>query len=171
MSVNLSLFILGTVCLMVYFHPIKKKKYPILLICGLIILFAPSFLARYILGKWNSISEIEEKKVDRVILRPSQPKWEVNLIDTVVEIQEGLKTRHLISLLKNTTVSVPNHANRVWEVEILLIMQVSDTVVIRVERLEGYGAVIYSKRGEFKRDSLAEYLEQITNYSRPLKGK
>lgn len=169
-----TIFLITGILLLVIFFSIKNRKKKLLLILpgfGIVFLFAPSFLPNILFGKWDAIKEVENKEIRSIILQPSQPKYKCNLVDTTVKIENKDKVEYLLNLLRNTEIYSPNHGLGTWEVNLILVKVDTDSLLIKIEKLENGETVIYSKRGNYKKDGLAEYLEAIVNFSLPVKGK
>lgn len=173
MSLDKYFFIAGVLFLLIYFlNRNKKRKFMLTLpVLAIFFLFAPLILPSYFLGKWDSIKEVDGKEIKSIILQPSQPEWNVNLVDSTVHIENKNKIEYLIDLLHKTEVYSPNHPTRIWEVKLIIITVNNDSIPIKIEKVENKGAVVYSKRGKFKKDGLAEYLEAVVNFNQPVKEK
>ncbi len=173
MNINTIFLVAGVLCLLIYFF-IRNKKNKLKLILpvlGILFLIVPSFLPYIFLGNWDSINELENKEIKNIILEPSQPKWEVNLVDSTVKIDDRNRIGHLLNLLHNTEVYSPSHPKRIWEVKLIFVTVDNDSIPIKIEKVDKKGAVVYSKRGYFKKEGLAEYLEEAVNFYKPVKGK
>ena len=173
MSIDKWIFVIGILCLTIFFFIRKKKKKisKVLLVVGLLILFAPLYLPRKIFGKWDSIKNLKGKIVNRILLQPSLPDWDVNLTEASLNIDSRNQIDNITALLKETEIYYPNHPKRIWESKIILITNENDSLILRVEKTENNGTIIYSNENRFRKDKLAEYLESITNFTKPLKVK
>jgi energy-coupling factor transporter transmembrane protein EcfT len=173
MSLDKYFFIAGALFLIIYFL-IKNKKSRlnlILPVLGILFLFAPLFLPSSFFGKWDLIKELKNKEIRSLILQPSQPAWEVNLVDSVVKIENKKDIEYLLSLLHKTEIYSPNHPIRIWEVKLIFVTGDNDSIPLKIEKVEKSETVIYSKQGSFKKKGLAEYLETIVHFYKPVKGK
>jgi hypothetical protein len=139
-----------------------------IIIIMLVAFLAPIILPRQVFGKWNSISKLKGKSVAKILLEPSAPNWQVNLIGTVKTISNKEEIDSLINWLQNTDVYFPSHPSRIWETKMLIISSDQDTVEIKIEETENNGTDIYTSTNEWRKDQIGRYLQKITSYKLPV---
>ncbi len=149
----------------------KARNKRILILAAGLILFAPLILPRQLWGKWDSIKMLRGKEISKILLRPSEPDWEVNLTDSPVLINDSNKINKIIDYLRKTEVYFPNHPRRIWETELIFITTANDSISFNIQKTDNNGTVIYSPDDQWRKDEIAEYLERIVNFSKPLRAK
>ncbi len=122
-------------------------------------------------GKQNATKGLEEKDVTNIILRPSQPEFEVNLIDSPASVFSKDQIDKILNLLSNTEIFFPNHPNREWETEIIFVTKNRDSLKLEIDKTENNGTIIYAKNNTFRKDELGTYLEKIVNFKKPVRAK
>jgi len=169
MSFDKWFFLLGILFLIVFFLIRRKEKKisKVLFAFAIIILFAPLYLPRQILGKWDSVKTLKGKVVRSILLQPSQPEWQVNLTDSSINVFNKYEIYHIIDLLQKTEIYYPNHPTRIWETKMIFITTDGDSLTLKIEKTENNGTVIYSRDKKFRKDELAKFLEKITNFTSP----
>jgi hypothetical protein len=172
MTINLIILILSTIFLLIALARRKKTLVWIFLIVLIItLLFKSSILANLFGNKWNSITSIESEQIGLITISPSQPEWEVNLVDTSIIITNDIATKDILSFLQNSNLYSPSHPIRKWETNIILFTTSNDSVSVRIVRLQDGETIIYSNKGIFRNDELAPYLEKLFQFSKPVKRK
>jgi len=136
----------------------------------IVISLGPIFLPRQLWGKWNSISNLDNKIITEIILRPSTPDWEVNLVDKDTSIHDNKQIDSLIYLLQNTEVYLPAHPARIWETKMIIISSAKDSLEVQINRTNNNGTIVYTKTNGWRKDAIGSYLEKITNYRKPVYG-
>ncbi len=105
MNYQISLWVLFGVLLITYSFVRKKQNKKLnagLWILMILILIGQVYLPRQLFGKWNSISNLNDKKIIEIILRPSAPNWKVNLVGKDFLILDKNHIDTLIQLLQKT---------------------------------------------------------------------
>lgn len=170
MNYNKFIFLTWAI-LFVLFILSKARNARILFLATGLLLFAPLFLPRQLWGKWDSIKMLRGKQISKILLRPSEPDWEVNLTDTLKAINDSNKINQLMDYLRKTDAYFPNHPRRIWETELIFITTGNDSISFNIEKTDNNGTVIYSPDNQWRNDEIAEYLERIANFSKPLRAK
>lgn len=173
MNLDKYFFITGIAFLILFFFTKKRKNkfYLILPLLAIVFLFGSYFLPISFLGKWNAIKELNNKEIKFLILQPSQPHWEVNLVDSEVTVINKSQIEYLSKLLQNVEVYFPNHPVRIWETRLIFVTADNDSLPLKIEKIEKNEAVIYTQHGKFKRNDLAEFLEEVVKFNKPAKSK
>ncbi|HEY6901163.1 MAG TPA: hypothetical protein VI233_10990, partial [Puia sp.] len=164
------LFLIWVVFFMAFIFVSRRKK-RFLFIGIVLILFVPLFLPRQVWGKWDSISMLNGKQISKVLLKPSEPGWDVNLTDSLEVIVDSNQINQLMGYLRKTELYFPNHPRRIWETKLIFVTKEKDSISFQIQKTENNGTVIYSPNNQWRKDEIAEYLERIVNFSRPVKGK
>ena len=125
------------------------------------------FLPRQFLGKWNSIYKLGNKEIIEVLLIPSKPNWEVNLVNKKFSIRDKKEIDTLLGFLQKTTVYFPSHPLRIWETKLIIISRNKDSLEIEIHQNKNNGTVIYTPTNEWRKDEIGNYLERLTNYIKP----
>lgn len=168
MSIDKWMFFSGLFFLILSFFIKKYKKTSIILRgVAILLIIVPLVLPKQFFGKWDAIKKLKNKDVISIILQPSQPEWDVNLSDSIINISDKGQIDYIISLLKKTDIYIPNHPDRIWETKITLVTEGKDSLALRIDKTQNNGTVIYEAENRFRKDELAEYLEKITNYTVP----
>jgi len=170
MNYNIWLFLVWAVFFAVFIFAGRRYK-RVLFIGIVLILFGPLFLPRQIWGKWDSISMLKGKLISKVLLKPSDSNWDVNLTDSIEVIVDSSKINQLMAYLRKTELYFPSHPMRIWETQLIFVTNENDSIPFQIQKTENNGTVISSPNNQWRKDEIAEYLEQIVNFSRPLKGK
>ena len=100
-------------------------------------------------------------------MQPSQPEWQVNLLNPARIISDKNQVDSLIRLLKNTEIYFPAHPSRIWEAQMLIISTDNDTLKIEIDKTSNNGTVIYTATNEWRKDYLGYYLEKIVDFKIP----
>jgi hypothetical protein len=159
---------LGIFLMILFFFSKKGSKVSKFLIAGAILMiFSPLYLPKQIFGRWDSIKELKNKKVKKVIIEPSKPEWEVNLTDSILPISNIFQIDSIVGLLKNANIYTPGHSGTIWETKMILIDERNDSVFLRLIKTEKQGTAIYTSDNNFRKDEIAVYLERITNFTTP----
>ena len=146
----------------------KNKKLNITLGVLMVLIFIGQFLPRQLWGKWNSISKLEGKNISKIVLRPSEPDWKVNLTGTDFPISNQKQIDTIIDLLQNVEVYFPGHPSRIWETKMIFVSLQNDSLEINIHQTENNGTVIYTPSNEWRKDAIGPYLEKIISYSKPV---
>lgn len=173
MSIDKLSFLIGGLFLMLFFFIERKEKKisRYFFIVAIVVLFAPLYLPRKIFGKWNSLEPLGGKVIKKIILAPSQPEWNVNLTDSSVTILNKTEIDKISNLLKETEVFYPNHPLRVWETSMIFIAEDNDSLILKIEKTENNGVVIFSQNKKYRKDELAKYLENLTMFTSPHRAR
>src|ERR1700704_2139487 len=111
MSPDKWVFYIGAFFGILFFFTKKHKKASrILLVIALAIIFCPLFLPRQFFGTWDSIKFLKNKKVNKILLGPSSPKWKINLTDSMVVISNPAQIAFITNLLKNSDMYTSGHS-------------------------------------------------------------
>jgi hypothetical protein len=168
MNFNSWTFYLGIFLMILFFFSKKGSKASKFLIAGAIfIIFSPLYLPRQIFGRWDSVKELKNKKVKKIIIEPSKPEWEVNLTDSILAISNISQIDSIVGLLKNTNIYSPGHSGTIWETKMILIDDDNDSIFLRLAKTENQGTAIYTSDNNFRKDEIADYLERIANFTTP----
>lgn len=135
-----------------------------------IIFLVPMILPRQIFGKWNSISKLTGKTIAKILLQPSDSKYDVNLVASDKIIYDKNQIDTLTHFLQNSEVYFPTHPSRIWETKMLFITTSNDTLEIEINKTSNNGTVIYTASNDWRKDDIGNYLERITNYKKPVFG-
>jgi hypothetical protein len=158
--------------LLITFLIVRKKKNKRLntTLWSLVILvfIGQTFLPRQLFGEWNSISKFDDKKIIKILLQPSEPNWKINLVGKNFIISDNNQIDTLTSLLKKVEVYFPGHPSRIWETKMIIVSSDKDSFEIEINKTSNNGSVIYTKTNEWRKDEIGNYLEKITNYSKPI---
>lgn len=100
-----------------------------------------------------------------------QIDWEVNLTDSPELINDTNKINKIMGYLRKTEAYFPSHPRRIWETELIFITTGNDSISFNIQKTDNNGTVIYSPDNEWRKDEIAEYLEGIVNFSKPLRAK
>ena len=111
------------------------------------------------------------KEISKILLRPSEPGWEVNLTDSPVLINDSNKINKIMGYLRKTEAYFPSHPSRIWETKLIFITTGNDSISFQIEKTVNNGTVIYSPDNQWRKGEIAEYLERIVNFSKPLRAK
>jgi hypothetical protein len=144
---------------------LSKKIYILLIVVVLLFMYLP----RKIFGKWNAVSMLDGKQIERIILRPSSPGWEVNLTDSVLIITDRSQIDSIHTLLKGSYVYSAMHPSLVWETDMVFVLANKDSVVINIEKSSNDGTIINNGTNNWQKNEVGDYLEKITSYSHPYK--
>jgi hypothetical protein len=168
MNFNNWTFYFGIFLMILFFFSKKGSKNSKFLIAGAILMiFSPLYLPRQIFGRWDSIKELKNKKVKKIIIEPSKPEWEVNLTDSILAISNISQIDYIVGLLKNTNIYSPGHSGTIWETKMILIDDDNDSIFLRLTKTENQGMAIYTSDNNFRKDEIADYLERIANFTTP----
>jgi len=86
----------------------RNKKLNVTLFALMIfIMLGPTFMPRQLFGKWNSISKLEGKKITAILLQPSEPNWEVNLVGKDFLISNKKQIDAIAAMLQKAEVYFP----------------------------------------------------------------
>lgn len=166
------LFSIGAFFMLVFFIVGSKKHGYIWVVLSLIFVGVPTFLPRQIFGSWNAIKFLKGKQVVSILFEPSQPDYDVNLSDSLVNISDTIQIKHILNLLTDTQIGYPSKPFTVWETRMIFVTKDNDSLAIKIKKTEDDGTIITSPpRKEFRKDELAEYLEKITHFTKPVKSK
>ena len=146
----------------------NNKKLNVTLGVLMVLIFIGQFLPRQLWGKWNAISKLDAKNISKILLRPSEPDWKVNLTgkDFILSNQKQIDT--IINLLQNVEVYFPGHPSRIWETKMIFVSLQKDTFEIKIHQTENNGTVIYTPSNEWRKDAIGPYLEKIISYRNPV---
>ncbi|MEO6831911.1 MAG: hypothetical protein ABI378_06215 [Chitinophagaceae bacterium] len=122
-------------------------------------------------GRWRAIKFAKNSPPIGIILIPSLPNYDVNLVDSIRVINNTNQVDSIRNYLYDCELAILSHPERIWKVKMLLVHKNIDTIKIEVHRTENNGVIIYSQRGQFRNDDLGIYLEKITKYSKAVFGK
>jgi hypothetical protein len=159
---------LGIFLMILFFFSKKGSKVSKFLIAGAILMiFSPLYLPKQIFGRWDSIKELKNKKVKKVIIEPSKPEWEVNLTDSILPISNISHIESIVGLLRSTNIYTPGHSGTIWETKMILIAEDNDSIFLTLNKTENQGTAIYTSDDSFRKDEIADYLERIANFTTP----
>jgi hypothetical protein len=170
MSYNKLIFLIWAILLFFFILTKARNKRILILAAGLLLLI-PLFLPRQLWGKWDSIKMLKGKKIRKILLLPSEPDWEVNLTDSPELIKVSNKINKIMDYLRKTEVYFPNHPRRIWETELIFITTGNDSIYLKIQKTDNNGTVIYTSDNQWRKDEIAEYLERIVEFSKPLRAK
>jgi hypothetical protein len=173
MNFNIISFILGLFSIFVSILARKRniKISRAFSILAIFLFLGPNFLPGKMFGKWNAARGLKAKDVTNIILRPSQPGFEVNLIDSTTSVSNKDQIINIVNLLSNTEMFSPSHPMRKWETEMILVTKDSDSLKLEIDRTENNGTIIYATNNTYKKDEIGTYLERIVNFKRPVRAK
>jgi hypothetical protein len=169
MSIDKLLFYLALVImLLVLITKPKGKTKTTLIIVFLFFLFGPAFLPSIIFGKWNSIRELHNKTITKVIIKPYWTLSNINLSDTTLELHNPEQLAHIQHLLKNTTIYEAGHSPDIWQTALILITKESDSLPMHIFKTTNQGTKIFKDRStdSYNQNELGNYLEKIVKYSK-----
>ncbi len=146
----------------------NKNLNSILFSLLLIIFFGQMLLPRQIFGKWNLISKLNGKIISKIILRPSEPNWQVNLVDKDFFIFERNQIDTLTYLLQKVEIYSASHPMRIWETKMVIFSAANDSLEIQINQTENTGTNIYTPTNEWRKDAIGNYLERLTYFKKPV---
>jgi hypothetical protein len=156
------LFFLGILlALCVTRRLISQKKFEIVLYASVSILLLLAILPRQIFGKWNSISNLNKRHVKEVLLIPSNPESNLDLIKKVEIISSRNEIDSIISLLRRTEVYYLNRYPMVWKTKMIIVTAENDSLELEILKKENDETVVNSNNEKSRKDELGEYLEKI----------
>lgn len=165
MDIDKLMFFLGFFFLLLFFLKKKATRTSYLLLgIAVSLIVIGYFLPKEIFGKWNAIKKLNNRNVDNIVLRPSQPAWDVNLINYPLTISKKETIDSLLKLLKNSSAFIPSHPIRIWEINMILNVEHGDSLILKIEKTQNNGAAVFSFNDKFRNDELASYLEKIVDY-------
>jgi hypothetical protein len=164
------LFVVLLICYSIVRKRQNKKLNAVLWILMILIFIGQVFLPRQLFGKWNSISNLRNKKIVEIILRPSEPHWEVNLVSKDFLISDTNHIDTLIQMLQKAEVYFPTHPSRIWETKMIIISADRDSLQIKIHQTQNNGTDIYTPTNEWRKDPIGNYLEKVTCFSKPVYG-
>jgi hypothetical protein len=168
---TISVFLILLIILLLTFFVLKKRNSRRLILASAWILFIPLFIPRQWWGEWDSIEMLKGKKINKILLSPSTPDWEVNLTDSLLVIDDTGKIDKILDYLRKTEVYFPGHPMRIWETNLIFITSANDSILYQIRKTQNNGAVIYSPDSRWRKDEIGQYLERIVNFSKPLRAK
>ena len=148
----------------------KNKAKNIVIVLFILNFIAPMLFPRQVFGKWDAIQQLKGKEITTILLKPSEPGWEVNLTDSCFIITNKNQIDTIVNLLRHCDVFIANHPARKWETEMVLVTGDQETLSLQIQMTDNNGTDIYGPAGEFRQDVLKGVLESITKYSTPFKG-
>ena len=167
-------FLLLFIFVLIVYSAVKKggteKLNRILISAVLIICFGQIFFPRQIFGRWNSISKLDGKEVNKIILSPSSPDWQVNLVGKDFIISEKQQLDTLIYMLQKVEFYSPSHPTRTWETNLTMYCSDHDSLIIKIHQTDNTGTVIYTPTSDWRKDDIGSYLEKLTLYKTPVYG-
>jgi hypothetical protein len=146
---------------------VNKKLKTIIICLAILVFITPILLPRQLFGKWNAISKLDEKNITGILLKPSEPNWNVNLVSHSFLISDKDEIHTLVRLLQKSEVYFPSHPARIWETKMIFIDAKRDSFEVRIEQTENNGTAIYTTTNHWRKDPLGHYLESITSYKKP----
>ena len=146
----------------------NKKLNTTLWILMIFIFVGQTFLPRQLFGNWNSISKLDGKKITEILLQPSEPNWEVNLVGKDFLIFNKKQIDTITGMLQKAEVYFPGHPSRIWETKMVVITSDEDSFKIEIHQTENNGTDIYAPTNEWRKDPIGNYLEKITSYRKPV---
>lgn len=173
MSVTFILFSLAIIAfLALVFFKKKLSSRAKMVLTGIFLIggFGQMILPRQLYGLWNALSAIKNKTVRQIVLKPSQPGWDVNLTDAVFVIDGRATIDSIVTLLKSCEVHIPTHPDRKWETYMTFFTTDGDSVKIRVQQSSNNGTILYQARNDLRKDELQPLLERLTKFRVPQRG-
>jgi len=148
---------------------VSKKVKMALTVLAIFFLVVP-FLPRLFFGKWNAISNLDNKEILEIRLQPTEPSWKVNLVGRDQIISDKPQIDTIIQLLRKVDVYFPSHPIRVWGTRMILVTTTKDTFEIKINKTtnEYNGTYIETPSNEWRQDSIGRYLEKVTKYYQPV---
>ena len=128
----------------------NKKLNTTLWILMIFIFLGQTFLPRQLFGKWNSISKLDGKKITEILLQPSEPNWEVNLVGKDFLISNKKQIDTITAMLQKAEVYFPGHPSRIWETRIVFITSDKDGFKIEIHQKENNCKYIYQTTNELR---------------------
>jgi hypothetical protein len=170
---QIALWIFGALLLVAQSVIRKRNKQVsrVLFFFAIAVFIGSIFMPRWLLGKWNIVKMLEEKKVNIIVLVPSEPRYDANLTDRPISVLKKDQQGQIINLLKKTELFFPSHPMRSWETKMVFYTIDNDSLVLEVNKTINNGTLIYTKGDVYRKDDLGEYLEKITNFKEPQKVK
>lgn len=152
---------------MIFSKP-KGKVKAILIIVILFLFFGPTFLPSIIFGRWNSIRELHNKTITKIIIKPYWTPSEGNLSDSILELHNPEQIAHIQHLLNNTTIYEAGHSPSIWQTAIILITNESDSLPMHIFKTTEQGTKIFkdSSVDSYNQNELGDYLEKIIKYKK-----
>jgi hypothetical protein len=111
MSIDKWIFYLGMLVFLFMFIANPKGKAKVVLsVAFILFVFGPLLLPPIIFGKWNSIKELQNKTITKIIIKPYSNSSHINLTDTILELNNVEQIVHTRYLLENTTIYLAGHS-------------------------------------------------------------
>lgn len=168
LKIHFFLFFAVMIFLTIAGKRLNKKVERNILVMAILFLFLPIYLPRQIFGRWNSMSNLDDKVISEIHLQPSLPDWKVNLVGRDLIISSKPQIDTITRLLRNANVYFPSHPMRIWETKMILISTTRDTFEIEVHKTSNDGTTFETPTNRWRKDELAGYLEQITEHRQPV---
>ena len=135
------------------------------------ILFFVLIIFRFLPGifniHYNAISKFKYKKIKCIKLIPSEPNWKVNLTDSPVIVMEQNNIDTIANLLRNVSSYYPSHPTRIWETQMILFWDSSDSIITLINQTDDEGTSININGSVYENSKLGAFLEVLTNYKTP----
>ena len=160
--------LLISVILLILSVILKNKMLRAIGLGSVIFFFIAHFIPRQIFGTWNSISGLNEKNITKIVLQPSEPNWDVNLVGSNFVIVNRKQIDTIMSMLQNVDVYFPTHPTRIWETKLIIVSAERDSLKIEINQTDNNATVIYFPTNDWRKDPLGAFLERITSYNKPV---
>jgi len=116
---------------------------------------------------------LNEDSLNRILIAPSNPKWNINLTIDTIEISDKYEMNQIATMLNNLQHPCSGGGRRnTWEALLILDYTYGPDIVLKVVESFDGTCVFYSRtvpNPNFSCNGLKPIFEELANYKQPLK--
>ena len=106
---------------------------------------------------------MHNKAITKIIVKPYWTPSDINLSDTILELDNPNQLSHIEYLLKNTTIYNAGHSPDIWQTALILITKESDSLFLHIFKTTKQGTQVFKDKNadSYNQNELGDYLEKV----------